>query len=493
MTRFRRAPHARSVVVTLACAAGTTLVSTLISLWASPKLPAPDVLVIYMLGVLGVSMRFSTEVSICTAIANVLAFDFFFIPPPYVFSLPDIKSALTCGGMVLVALVVSGRTHKLRQAEALARAREARTSILYALSRELSQACDIDQLAAIASAHLERLTGCSTEVVVASRAEQLPSAGADPSTFLVPLSGARGVVGQVALRLKDKTILSEEEEELLQVCARQVALAIERAELATQAAASEIAAETERARSALLSSLSHDLRTPLAAIVGAGTSLAEYGDHLDAAARRDLAESVVEEGERLHRLLANILALTKLEGGRLVLKKTPHSIEEILDCALRRAGARLLHHAVAVHVPFDVPLVPLDPVLIEQLLINVLENAIRYAPNGSPIAIFVTFDDDEVAVRVADSGPGVRSGDEQKIFEKFYRGSSSNPRDGGMGLGLYICQATATAHGGRIWAQNRSGGGLDVVFTLPRDEDGELAMPPDMMKLDESEGGRDER
>src|SRR5262249_8411122 len=140
--------------------------------------------------------------------------------------------------------------------------------------------------------------------------------------LLVPLSGARRVIGLVALRLRAAVLKNAmEQEELLQICARQVALAMERAQWAAQTAASEIAAETERARSALLSSLSHDLRTPLTAIVGAGTSLAEYGDHLDGEARRDLARSVMEEGERLHRLLANVLALSKLEGGRLTLKK----------------------------------------------------------------------------------------------------------------------------------------------------------------------------
>jgi two-component system sensor histidine kinase KdpD len=473
-------------------------------MWAWSRLQLADVLIIYLLGVVVVAMRFPRTVSVFTAVTSVLAFDFLFIPPPFVFSLPDIKSALTCGGMLVVALVISGLTHRLREAESLARAREARTSILYALSRELAEAADVRRLAAIAVSHVERLAGCPAAVlapgapgewiVVASSgpfeldtAERSGVAAAwegrdearspashggvgAPSLTLLPLPGTRGLVGLLALRAggSGRPSAGADERELLHVCARQAALAMERAELATEAASAHVAVETERARGALLSSLSHDLRTPLAAIVGAGTSLVDYGAELDDAAQRDLARTVVEEGERLHRLLTNVLGLTRLEGGVMQVKKTPQAIEEILDAALRRVGARLSDRGVRMNVPLDVPLVPLDAVLIEQLFINVIENALRYTPAGSPIEVEVSFDGAEVSVGIADRGPGVAVGEEGRIFEKFYRSAASDPRDGGIGLGLFICQAIAEAHGGRISGKNRKQGGLIVTLVMPR-------------------------
>jgi two-component system sensor histidine kinase KdpD len=255
-------------------------------------------------------------------------------------------------------------------------------------------------------------------------------------------------------------------------------MAVERSELATRARAAQLSAETERAKSALLSSLSHDFRTPLAAIVGAGNSLVEFGNRLDPIERTELAHGIVEEGERLHRLLTNVLALTRLEGGGPKVKRTPYALEEVVDSAVRRLGTRIDSRQITVDAPLDTPMASLEPMLTEQLLINVLENAVRYSPSGSPIDVKLRWTESEISVSIADRGPGVPPEDESRIFEKFYRSVSADHRDGGMGLGLAICRAIAQAQDGRVEARNRSGGGLEVTFSVARAGEPETADLP---------------
>ena len=223
--------------------------------------------------------------------------------------------------------------------------------------------------------------------------------------------------------------------------------------------------ETERLRNSLLSSVSHDLRTPLATITGAATTLLQEGGRLDAPAQRDLLESVREEAERLNRLVQNLLEMTRLESGALELRKEWHSMEEVIGAALRRLDKRLGGRRITTRVLPDLPLVAMDDVLIDQVLVNLIDNALKYTPPGSPVAIIATATDQAVTVEVADRGPGVPAGQEEKSFEKFYRGQPGDGR--GAGLGLAICRGVVRAHGGRIWAQNLPGGGVAFLFTLP--------------------------
>jgi K+-sensing histidine kinase KdpD len=223
-------------------------------------------------------------------------------------------------------------------------------------------------------------------------------------------------------------------------------------------------AEVEGIRNALLSSLSHDLRTPLTALVGAGTALLE--DRLDARERREFSRMVADEAARLNHLVGNLLELTRLESGSLATKTAPQAIDEIIGAALVRLERRLTGRRVTTDVPEDVPLVPFDPVLIDQVLLNLLENILRYTPDTSPIDIRVRSLAHDIVVDVADRGPGVPAGDEERVFEKLYR-SPLVKGDGGVGLGLTICRAIVTAHGGEIGLENRPGGGVVVSFTLP--------------------------
>jgi two-component system, OmpR family, sensor histidine kinase KdpD len=221
--------------------------------------------------------------------------------------------------------------------------------------------------------------------------------------------------------------------------------------------------ETERLRSALLSSVSHDLRTPLAVITGSATTLLEEG--LDAPTRRDLLVTIREESDRLNRLVRNLLDMTRLEGGGLSVHKEWQVMEEVVGSALARVEDRLGGRSVSTSLPLDLPMVPFDSVLVEQVLINLLENAIKYTPEGSPIDIAASVVGDDVMVSVSDRGPGVPVEAAERIFEKFHRATD---KEGGFGLGLAICRGIVIAHGGRLWLEPRSGGGAEFRFTLPR-------------------------
>ena len=238
-------------------------------------------------------------------------------------------------------------------------------------------------------------------------------------------------------------------------------------QLRRQAVHAHRQAEVERLRNALLSALSHDLRSPLANLVGAGTALRE--DALDARERHDLAELVADEAVRLSRLVNNLLELTRLESGQLRVKPVAQAIDETIGAALVRLDQKLEGRVVRTEVPEEIPLALFDPVLVEQVLVNVLENAIRYTPAGSPIDIVARHEGGHIVVEISDRGPGVAEGDEERVFDRLYRGNAAQG-DGGVGLGLTICQAVVTAHEGKIWLENRPGGGATVRFTLPAKE-----------------------
>lgn len=228
----------------------------------------------------------------------------------------------------------------------------------------------------------------------------------------------------------------------------------------------QLRVESERLRSTLLSSVSHDLRTPLATITGAASSLVDGADRLDPAVRRELLQAIHEEAERLNRLVNNLLDMTRLESGALQVRKEWHPLEEIVGSALARLGKRLGDRPVTTRLAPEMPLVPLDDVLMEQVLINVLDNAVKYTPAGTPIEISASLNNGYALLEVADRGSGLPPGEETRVFEKFYRGPLVG-RGPGVGLGLPICQGIVEAHGGRVTAENRPGGGLVFRVALP--------------------------
>jgi two-component system sensor histidine kinase KdpD len=303
--------------------------------------------------------------------------------------------------------------------------------------------------------------------------DQIAGVGTDTlpnaTALFVPMVGSQRTVGALGVRPNDPArLLDPDERRSLETCASLIALAIERDQSVLEAHEAQMQAQTEHLRSSLLSSVSHDLRTPLAAIAGAASSLLDGMPGQDASARRELLQTVVDESHRLARLVDNLLDMTRLESGDVRLNRQWHVLEEIVGSALVRLRRELDHHVVHVEIAGDLPLVHVDGVLMEQVLVNLLENAARYTPRGAKIEIDARHEAGQIQIRVADNGPGIPPGSELRVFEKFYRGDAATADSRrGVGLGLAICQAIVEAHRGRISARNRFEGGSEFLITLP--------------------------
>ena len=430
---------------------------------------------------------------------SVVAFDFFFVRPYFSFAVADTQYLVTFGVMLVVGLIISTLTVRIRAQAESARQRERRMASLYAMSRELASTRGVEDILGAAVRHivevfrgqvvvllpdptgrLTRKTGYPTSFEIDSSEfgvsqwvyEHGQMAGLGTTTLpgakalYLPLVASRGTLGVLGLRPEEpRSLEAPEQLHQLETFANQTALALERAHLANEAQQAQVRAETERLRNSLLSSVSHDLRTPLAGITGAASSLLESDEQFDPATRKELLETIYEESDRLNRLVHNLLDMTRLESGGLRVRKEWHPLEEVVGAALSRLVKSLHGRSVTTRLPEGLSLVPIDDVLIEQVLINLLDNAVKHTPGGSPIEITAWAREDAVTVEIADHGPGLAPGDEERVFDKFYR--SNAPTSRGVGLGLAICRGIVEAHGGRISAQNRPDGGVAFRFTIP--------------------------
>jgi two-component system sensor histidine kinase KdpD len=426
------------------------------------------------------------------------AYDFFFVDPLFTFAVADTRHVLTFAMMFAVGLLISDLTLRIRRQERSASEREGRTAALYALSRRLTSASSEADAAAALAEHVASSFQCATEVALAGPnagllvsgrgGPALPHDGGEDGVarwvlehgrpaglgtdtlpgarvVCVPLRSGPNVPGVLMLAPKLGRALHVEDEALLEAFAQQGALAIERARLAEDAKAAALRAKTEEMRSSLLSAVSHDLRTPLAVITGAATSLRDDASGVSEGQRRELVDTICEEAERLERLVGNLLDMTRLEAGGVTLKREWVPLEEVLGAALGRLEGKLRGREVSTALPDDLPLLSVDPVLLEQLLVNLLENAAKYTPQGSPIEVGARVEGGAVIVEVCDRGPGIPEGARDEIFQKFYRGSHVGIS--GVGLGLPICRGIAEAHGGTIEARDRAGGGAMFRVSLP--------------------------
>jgi two-component system sensor histidine kinase KdpD len=467
-----------------------TITATSLSLVAAPHATLAHVMLIYLLGAVLIATRYGVAVSSLTIAASALCFDYFNIPPIFAFALPDAHSVLTLGGMLLTAIVVCSLLQRLRFQRSAARASEARTLELCAMSLDLSDAARIEELPHIAERHLARLFGPDARVVLRDVAGVIPLGvlpegerrGAEQAlaervpSVLETAQGARGFqgvasgtepLGVIVVPLSPCAVAPAREKlVLLAACGDRIAVAMDRLALGSAARRAQVEAEAERLRNELLSAMSHDLKTPLAAILTAGTLLLDR-DFTSDGARRELTETIVDETERLNRLVTNLLSVTRLESGKVRLNRTPEALDDLVFDVLARLSSRLEGRQVEVDVPRDLPLVSMDPVLVDQVLVNLIENVLRYTPAGSPLDVRVEPCEREVLIEIADRGPGIEAGECEKVFQKFYRGSRAQRRDGGSGLGLTICRAVARAHGGRIAMRPRLGGGTLVELVLP--------------------------
>jgi two-component system sensor histidine kinase KdpD len=476
-------------------AVGAVGVTTLVAYLLFPVADLADVVMVYVLGVVVIALRVPRGPAVLGAVLSVAAFDFLFVPPYLTFAVRDVRHLLTFGVMLLVGVVISGLATRGRAQAQAARHREQRTAALYAMTRELAGTRGEADLARIALRHVAEvfdghatlLSGVDGALVPAAGPAELSAADlatarwahaqrqpagpgtrhrTDASLVCVPLLASTGAIGVLALRPADRRAFAAPERlHQLETFAAQTAVALERARLAREAQEAEVRIETERLRNSLLSSVSHDLRTPLATITGAVSAILEGGVRLDARTQQELLESARDEAERLNRLVQNLLEMTRLESGALQLRTELHPPEEVIGAALGRLARRLGDRRVTTRVPADLPLVPMDDVLVEQVLVNLLDNAVKYTPPGSPIEIVATATDGAVTIEVADRGPGLPPAEVDRVFDKFHRGEQGGPR--GAGLGLAICRGIVQAHGGRIWAHNLPGQGVAFLFTLP--------------------------
>jgi two-component system, OmpR family, sensor histidine kinase KdpD len=483
---------ASQIGVALAVAAAATLVA----LALRPYLAATNLAMIYLLGVVAIALRCSRAVSIAASFLNVAAFDFFCVPPYLTMRVSHPDYVFTFLGMLVVALVISAQTARIRTHAESALQREARAQTLYELSRRLSRENRVVEVARAAAEFAEEVLPAQVAVFLPSggeisfqrrSSERLPvprseqplaqwaydkvaraglgaqNSGGSSAMYL-PLRGARDVVGVLCAVPSGGKALQGETLRLLEVVASQAATAIERTQSQHAAEDARVQMRNEEIRSSLLSAVSHDLRTPLASITGAASALRSQGDKLAPETRQELLDSIADEADRLGRLVTNLLDMTRLESG-VELIRDAYPLEEIIGSALQRMERHLVGREVTANIPEALPLVYVDEVLVGQLVINLLENASKYTPEGAAIDITAEADGDFVTLDVMDRGPGFPHADQQRIFEKFYRAESEGVR--GMGLGLAICRAIAEAHRGSIEALNRTGGGAVFRVRLP--------------------------
>jgi len=469
-----------------------------------PFLDLANLIMVYMLGVMAVAIWQSRGAAVFTSVLSVVAFDFFFVPPRYSFAVSDVRHLITFVVMFLVALVMSSMAAKLkRQAETAGNV--GRQSVaLAALGRALVATRGTDSVLAVSLRHIvevfERhavflLPDASGALQVRAKSPGLAAlhgktlgvaqwvlangrpAGQgtqtlpDTDTMFLPLKGAGGVVGVVGLKASENPsqdwLRLTDQQRLLEAFLAQIAQALEVDRLEDAAKATLVEMESEKLKSSLLSSVTHDFQTPLAAISGSAEAILVLGKSAGGGeAIRGLAENIHRESERLSRLVGNLLRMAKLESGKFKPNLQPVPLEEVIGAALNRMETLLAEHPVSVELPPELPLVSMDDVLMEQLFVNVLENAVKHTPAGTPITLSAQVQDQRVHIQVADQGPGLPPEELERIFERFYRVNRGAGADG-YGLGLAICRLIAKVHGGEIAAKNVAGGGLRIDITLP--------------------------
>jgi len=460
-------------------------------------LSTPNLVMFYLAAVVMAALYLGRGPSVFAAVLSVLVLDFFFVMPLYTFVVADVEFLLTLVGLFVVGLVISGLVSRTREQAEVARRRQVQTAELYEFSRDLASATALEEIARFLVIHLGE--NFSREVaVLLPRDGTLTSVARTPGMMLgendlavatwcfqhqqaagrgtdtlpgasvrcLPLRAARGVVGVLAVKPPTSTgTLTPEQRRQLETFASQAALAIERAQFAEAAQQVQLVQATEKLQTALLNSISHDLRTPLASITGILSSLNDEAK-LDEATRRSLLETAQEEAERLNRLMGNLLDMTRLESGTMKVAKQPADVQDLVGSALEQLANRLRDREVVVKVPGDLPLVPMDFVLIAQVLVNLLDNALKYSPADRPVEVQARAVGDEMHIEVRDRGVGIPPDDLERIFDKFYRVQHPG-RVSGTGLGLSICKGIVEAHGGHIWAGNRDGGGAIFTVALP--------------------------
>ncbi len=491
-THFEFKGYAASVALVVA--------ATLTCQLLYPFLDPINLVMVYLLAVILGSVKLGLKPAVLTAFLGTLAFDFFFVPPYLTFAVANPQYLITFVALFSVGVVISTLVSQARERADVIRARELQTASLYYLSRSLAAAADIGAVLKAVVKHVgealnarialflpegerldimavsEGLTVDLKERAVADWAfRNRHPAGRGTDTLVsaallhLPLQTSSNVLGVMGIRLENEPdYRSTEIRRLLDAFATQAAMAMERVQFSHQAEQAQILQARENLERALLNSISHDLRSPLASITGVLSSLRDEGDHLSEPTRYELLDTACGEAERLNRFVGNLLDMTRIEAGALKVRREVCDVQDLAGCALAVLEARLGDRDVLIRMPPTLPLVPMDMVLMTQVLVNILENSIKYSPPGSPLEIVAMADKEWLDLRISDHGSGVPEQDLKRVFDKFYRIPIPEGA-GGTGLGLSICKGLVEAHGGRIKAENRTGGGLTIIIRLPLD------------------------
>lgn len=436
--------------------------------------------------------------SLLAGLEAAFAYNFFFIPPLYTFAIGDWTDILAFAVFFAIALSGSILATRVHEAAITARRREMLAGRLFRFNRKMATAPDRAAIAASTASHLGVMFGAHVVVllrendalkIVAShpRGETLndaemaaanwcwrnnqPAGGgalALPSNkrLFVPLAAGNTVVGAVSIgQIRKGRSPVRDRIRLIELIAGQATVALERARLAQDIEQARVTAETERLRAALLTSISHDLKTPLASILGTVTTLQSAYGQLDDTARQDMLGDIQEEAERLHRFIVNLLDMARLESAAIHPRRELGDVADVVGSALRRAAKLLAAHVVQVDIPAYLPMAEFDPALMEQVLFNLLDNAAKYSPEGGVVTIRAEHENGQLVVQIADQGGGFSPNTMPHLFEKFYRGQAGEARPAGTGLGLAICRGFVTAMGGTITAANRADA-HGAVFTI---------------------------
>jgi two-component system sensor histidine kinase KdpD len=459
--------------------------------------------VVYLTAIMVSAIAFGLGPSLLLSVISILIYDYLFLPPYYSLELDTTRDILTFILFIFTAAIVSGLASRTRAQMMLARNRSEITAELYQFSRRLAGVATLSDLVRAVTAQAVTML-CAEAVLLLPVGDKLVSqpcdgislefgaaeygaaadvwksgrpAGKDADlpqngewTFY-PLGTPRGTLGVLAIRRNGASpVLMPQERRLVATLVDLTGVGLDRISLTAEIDSARLSSETERLRSALLTSISHDFRTPLTSILGILTTLRSFHRDYDAETRNELLATAQQEAERLNRFINNLLDITKISYGEIRANEEPVDIGETVDSALRRAKGVLGTHRVSVTIDDDLPLVRLDPILMEQTVFNILDNAAKYAPPGSNIAIRVAASELGIATEISDEGPGIPEKDLQRIFDKFYRVQEGDRPSGGTGLGLAICRAFVQAQGGQIAARNRTDrSGAIFVITIPAD------------------------
>ena len=461
-----------------------------------------NIVAIFILTVVLIAVRFGRGPAAMAAVLSVCAFDFFFVPPRLSFAVSDVQYLLTFGIMLAVGLITGQLTAGLRFQARVASHREERAGALYEIARDLSGAVQIEQVVKISDESIGRTFRASAALLLPNSAGQLAVTSSRGDTGLavdigiaqwafdrglpagfgtdtlpgseilyIPLRAPSRARGVLAVKAHNRRLLRiPEQRQLLDTFAALIAIALERVHYVGVAQDALVRMESERLRNSLLAALSHDLRTPLTVLVGLAESLALTKPPLSPE-QLETTDAIQDEARRMSTLVGNLLDMARIESGEVKLNLEWQPFEEVVGASLNAARSMLKQHTVEVHLPRDLPLVRIDALLIERVLVNLLENASKYTPPGSTVTLSAEVVADQLSISVSDDGPGLPPGREEAVFQKFTRGERESATPG-VGLGLTICRAIVESHQGKIVATNRPGGGAKFTFTLP------LGTPP---------------